>query len=64
MSITISAATNDELIALWQGLDFLNRQSDQGEWWKSQQSVVVALLSQVQAQAVTNSIWPIPSIDA
>jgi hypothetical protein len=64
MSITVSSATNDELTVLWQGLDFVNRQSLQGEWWKSQAAIVQSLLTQVQAQATTNGIWPIPSIDA
>ena len=63
MSITVSSATNDELTVLWQGLDATNRTSLQGEWWKSQAPVVQALLAQVQAQATSNGIWPIQSLD-
>jgi hypothetical protein len=63
MSITVSSATNDELTVLWQGLDAINRLSDQGEWWKSNYAPLQSLLSQVQTQATTNGIWPIPSVD-
>ena len=63
MSITVSSATNDELTVLWQGLDATNRIALQGEWWKSQSAVVQSLLSQVQAQATSNGIWPIQSLD-
>jgi len=63
MSITVSSATNAELTALWQGLDAINRVDYQGEWWSATQQALPALLAQVQAQAITNGIWPIQSVD-